>query len=181
MTYLMLFLMFFRTGLFSFGGGLAMLPLIFQTVTEFDVMSSGDFSNLVALSQVTPGPIAVNAATYVGMTSSGIPGAAAATIGVSLPSFMIILIVMKFMDKYKESRLMQGVITGIRPAAVGLIASAAVYLAETTYTLDLDTTNIVLIVMTVLTILLSGKFKVSPIIITLIMGAAGAVICGQAA
>ena len=76
--YLYLFSMFFRIGLFSFGGGLAMLPLIFQSVQDFGFMSAEEFSDLVALSQVTPGPIAVNAATYVGFNYSGVLGAGVA-------------------------------------------------------------------------------------------------------
>ena len=86
MIYITLFVMFFRIGLFSFGGGLAMLPLIFQSVKDFGMMTASEFSDLVALSQVTPGPIAVNAATYVGFNGAGIPGALAATLGVALPS-----------------------------------------------------------------------------------------------
>ena len=74
MIYVTLFVMFFRIGLFSFGGGLAMLPLIFQSVKDFGMMTASEFSDLVALSQVTPGPIAVNAATYVGFNGAGIPG-----------------------------------------------------------------------------------------------------------
>ena len=85
MIYLYLFTMFFRIGLFSFGGGLAMLPLIFQSVQDFGIMTSQEFSDLVALSQVTPGPVAVNAATYVGFNYSGLPGALTATLGVCLP------------------------------------------------------------------------------------------------
>ena len=88
MIYVTLFVMFFRIGLFSFGGGLAMLPLIFQSVKDFGMMTASEFSDLVALSQVTPGPIAVNAATYVGFNGAGIPGALAATLGVALPSFI---------------------------------------------------------------------------------------------
>ena len=91
MIYVTLFVMFFRIGLFSFGGGLAMLPLIFQSVKDFGMMTASEFSDLVALSQVTPGPIAVNAATYVGFNGAGIPGALAATLGVALPSFILIL------------------------------------------------------------------------------------------
>ncbi|MEG0156706.1 MAG: chromate transporter, partial [Anaerovoracaceae bacterium] len=104
MSYVYLFTIFFRIGLFGFGGGVAMLPLIFQSVQTFGIMDTEEFSNLVALSQVTPGPIAVNAATYVGQAYAGFWGAAVATISVALPSFIIILVVMKFLEKYKESK-----------------------------------------------------------------------------
>ena len=136
MIYASLFAMFFRIGLFSFGGGLAMLPLIFQSVQDFGMMTAAEFSDLVALSQVTPGPIAVNAATYVGFNGAGIPGALAATLGVSLPSFILILIVVKFLERFQESKGIQGAFLGIRPVTVGLIASAVLFVGETVYGRD---------------------------------------------
>ena len=84
-TFVTLFAAFFKIGLFSFGGGMAMLPIIYQSVQQFGFMSSEEFSNLVALSQVTPGPVAVNAATYVGLMYGGLPAAIVATIGICLP------------------------------------------------------------------------------------------------
>ena len=114
---LSLFAAFFKIGVFGFGGGIAMLPLIFQTVQSFGLMSADDFADLVAISQVTPGPIAINAATFVGFHYAGIWGSVAATLGVVVPSFAIILIAMRFLDTYKESKVVQGVFTGIRPAA----------------------------------------------------------------
>ena len=131
MIYVTLFVMFFRIGLFSFGGGLAMLPLIFQSVKDFGMMTASEFSDLVALSQVTPGPIAVNAATYVGFNGAGIPGALAATLGVALPSFILILIVVQFLERFQESRGIQGAFLGIRPVTVGLIAAAVLFVGET--------------------------------------------------
>ena len=94
---LSLFAAFFKIGVFGFGGGIAMLPLIFQTVQSFGLMSADDFADLVAISQVTPGPIAINAATFVGFHYAGIWGSVAATLGVVVPSFAIILIAMRLM------------------------------------------------------------------------------------
>lgn len=130
MIYGTLFLTFFRIGIFSFGGGLAMLPLIFQTVQEFGFMNAEEFSNLVALSQVTPGPVAVNAATYVGFDFAGFGGAFFATLGVSLPSFVLVITVMKFLDKWNNSKGIEAAFTGIRPATVGLIGAAALFVGE---------------------------------------------------
>ena len=127
----LLFIMFMRIGLFSFGGGYVMLPLIYQGIQEFGVMSAREFSDLVALSQITPGPIAVNAATYVGYNAAGIPGATAATIGVALPSFILVILVSHFMNRFKESQGLNAVLAGIRPATIGLLASAVVFLSET--------------------------------------------------
>lgn len=184
-----LFGMFFRIGLFSFGGGLAMLPLIFQSVQDFGMMSSHEFSNLVALSQVTPGPIAVNAATYVGLNYAGVLGSIAATLGVCMPSFLLILIVMKFMDKFKESKGLTGAFLGIRPVTVGLIAAAAVFVAETVlvngnlFSADLfkdplQYINIVPCAIFLVTLFLSGKLKIGPIKITILMGIVGVIVCG---
>lgn len=189
MIFLYLFSMFFRIGIFSFGGGLAMLPLIFQSVQDFGIMTSHEFSNLVALSQVTPGPIAVNAATYVGFNYAGVLGAMTATLGVCLPSFLLILLVMKFMEKFKESKGLEGAFLGIRPVTVGLIGAAAIFVAETSlvngtlFSAEIFTSpgtyiNVIPCVIFAVTLILAGKFKVSPIKITILMAIVGAVLCG---
>lgn len=189
MIYVKLFAIFFRIGLFSFGGGLAMLPLIFQSVQEFGVMTSQAFSDLVALSQVTPGPMAVNAATFVGYNFGGITGAAVSTIGVCLPAFVIMMIVSSVLDKFKNSRIVEGAFAGIRPVTVGLIGSAVLYVSETTLvngsliSTDLFTSgaqyfNFIPIVIFAVTILLTGVLKMKPITVMIIMGIAGAFICG---
>ncbi len=189
MIYVYLFTMFFRIGLFSFGGGLAMLPLIFQSVQDFGIMSSQEFSDLVALSQVTPGPVAVNAATYVGFNYSGIPGALIATLGVCLPSFVIMLIVMKFIDKFNDSKGVQGAFTGIRPVTVGMIAAAAIFVSETVlvngslvskslFTSGVEYFNLIPIAIFAVTIVLVSIFKIKPITVMIVMGIIGALLCG---
>ena len=189
MPYLNLFMMFFRIGMFSFGGGYAMLPLIFQGVQEFGIMTASEFSRLVALSQVTPGPIAVNAATYVGFQYTGFAGALTATVGVSLPSFVLILITMHFMKVFQESKALDAILRGIRPATVGLIASAVIFLAETSifngavFSAELlenfqEHVNWLPAVVFVVTIILAGKFKIGPIKLTLLAGLVGALIMG---
>jgi chromate transporter len=130
-AYLKLFYIFFRIGLFSFGGGYAMLPMIYQDIQTFGLMSAHEFSNVVALSQMTPGPVAVNAATYVGFQSAGFWGAVFATIGVSLPSFIIIILIASFINKFKTNPVIAAVLSGIRPATVGMIASAVFFFANT--------------------------------------------------
>lgn len=177
MALLYLFGVFFRIGLFGFGGGMAMLPLIFQSVQDFGITSQEEFSNLVALSQVTPGPIAVNAATYVGFQYAGIPGAVAATLGVSVPSFILVLVVMKFVEKYNSSRTVQGIFEGIRPATVGLIGAAAVFVGQTVLVSD-GRIEIIPCIICGISVLLAGKFKWSPIVLVIIMGVIGALICG---
>ncbi len=185
MPFLNLFLMFFRIGLFSFGGGYAMLPLIFQGVQEFGIMTATEFSRLVALSQVTPGPIAVNAATYVGYKYAGLGGAAVASLGVALPSLILVLIVLHFMRKFEESKTLNAVLDGIRPATVGLISSAVVFLAETSLlngpvmSVQLienakEYINVLPCIFFIATIVLAGKFKIGPIKLTILAGLVGA-------
>lgn len=182
-----LFVMFFRIGLFSFGGGYAMLPLIFQSVQEFGIMTAAEFSRLVALSQVTPGPIAVNAATYVGYQYAGLGGAAISTIGVGLPSFILVLTVMHFMKKFEESKSLNAVLCGIRPATVGLIASAVIFLAENSilngpvFSIRFienakEYINLLPCMIFICTILLAGKFNVGPIKLTILAGIIGALV-----
>ena len=191
MIYVYLFTMFFRIGAFGFGGGLAMLPLIFQSVQEFGVMSQQDFSDLVALSQVTPGPIAVNAATFVGYNYAGLAGALMATLGVSLPSFIMILIVCRFIERFYDSKGIQGAFFGIRPVTVGLIGAAVIYVSEDVlvkgaliaselFSEGIDYINIIPIIIFAVTIVLVGAFKMKPVKVMIIMGIAGAFLCGEA-
>jgi len=182
-----LFIMFFRIGLFSFGGGYVMLPLIYQGILEFGIMSAREFSNLVALSQMTPGPIAVNAATYVGYKYAGISGAAAATIGVALPSFILVLLVSHFLSRFKESRGLNAVLDGVRPATVGLLASAVIFLAETSIVTSEAFTGAILedpagcvnaiqFLFFIAAFAISYKYRIGPIKITIAAGIAGAFI-----
>ncbi len=187
MAFINLFFMFFRIGIFSFGGGYAMLPLIFQSIQDFGVMTSGEFSRLVALSQVTPGPVAVNAATYVGYHYAGIGGSAVATVGVALPSMILIILAMRFLDQFEENQSLNAVLQGIRPATVGLISSAVVFLAETSVfqgpILSMELIHHLETYVNWLpcgifagTILLAGRFGFGPIKLTLLAGVIGALL-----
>ena len=124
MIFLDLFWTFFKIGLFTFGGGYAMLPLIQAEVAAHGWLSTETLLNFVAVSESTPGPFAVNIATYVGSQLAGIPGGACATLGVALPSFIIILIVARCYERFRSSRVVSGVMTGLKPAVIGLIGSA---------------------------------------------------------
>ncbi|HOV64777.1 MAG TPA: chromate transporter [Spirochaetia bacterium] len=130
MIYLTLSWIFFKIGLFSFGGGLAMIPLIEKEVTTHGWIPAREFADIVAISQMTPGPLAVNAATYVGYRVAGFWGSASATLGVFLPSFIIVLIVASFMKKFQENWIVNTVLKGLRPATIGLISSAVVLFSE---------------------------------------------------
>ncbi|MBR1993478.1 MAG: chromate transporter [Firmicutes bacterium] len=188
MIFVYLFTMFFRIGLFGFGGGLAMLPLIFQSVQSFGIMTAEEFSNLVALSQVTPGPMAVNAATYVGFNYAGLPGAMVATLGVCLPAFILMMIVYHFVKKFNDSRIVQGVLGGIRPVTVALIGAAVIFVSETVLAAGpliskklletgFDYFNLIPICIFAVTVIFVGKFKMKPIRVMILMGIAGALLC----
>jgi chromate transporter len=113
-------------GVFTIGGGYASLPLIERYIVEGGLMTMPQFTDLVALSQMTPGPIFINAATFSGMNIAGIGGAAIATIGSIVPSFIIVSILASVYGRYEEAGLMRSALEGVRPAVMGLIAATAV-------------------------------------------------------
>lgn len=124
-VYIELFLAFLQIGAFSFGGGYAAMPLIQeQVVGKYGWLSLSDFTDLVTISQMTPGPIAVNAATFVGENIAGIPGAIVATFGCILPSCIFVTILAHFYLKYRKMAMLQGILGSLRPAVVAMIFSA---------------------------------------------------------
>ncbi len=126
MIYLELFLTFLKLGAFTFGGGAAMMPFIQQEAVEKWGFTAEEIINFIAISESTPGPFAVNIATYVGAEKGGFFGSVCATFGLVLPSFIIIFIIAKCYDKFKTNKVVAGAMTGLRPASVGLIAAATV-------------------------------------------------------
>ena len=140
---LILLATFFKIGLFTFGGGYAMLPLIQQEVLKNGWMELSQLINFIAVSESTPGPFAINMATYVGserlsdLTNGNvllsIAGAAGATLGVVLPSFIVILIVARIYEQFKTNKYVAGVMTGLKPAAIGLIGGAVITMAKTVF------------------------------------------------
>ncbi|MBO5837754.1 MAG: chromate transporter [Oscillospiraceae bacterium] len=135
MIYLELFWTFLTIGAFTFGGGYAMLPLIQEQVAARwgDTISQQAMIDFIAVSESTPGPFAINMATYVGSRMGGVFGSFCATLGVVAPSFVIILIVAKCYDKFRESRIVKGCMTGLKPAVVGLIANAVLGVLMTVF------------------------------------------------
>jgi len=128
---LKLFLAFLQVGLFTFGGGYAMLPLVRQQVVQGGWMSTDEFTNLLAISQMTPGPIAINTATFVGLKTAGIPGALVATFSFILPSVIIVSLLAYFYRKYSDLPVIRNTLSGVRPAATGLILSAGISILGT--------------------------------------------------
>ena len=133
MIFVELFLTFLKIGAFTFGGGYAMIPLIEHEVLNKNWMSLDNIIDFLAVSEGTPGPFSVNIATYVGNRLGGIPGAFFATLGAILPSFIIMLILSTVFDKLRNNVIMNGIITGLKIAVVGLIGAAAISVASTVF------------------------------------------------
>lgn len=182
MIYLTLFWTFFKIGAFTIGGGYAMLPLIQKEVESHGWIASELVVNFVAISESTPGPFAVNMATYVGTEMAGIFGAICATLGVVLPSFIIILIVAKFFQKFKTSRAVSGCMSGLKPAVIGLIGMAVISIGKTvffpkglTLTVFSGAPFYVSLVIFLLIAFLAFKKKTHPILLICIAAALGVI------
>ncbi len=195
-----LFVSFFKVGLLGFGGGLAIVRLIYDSVQPFMDMSREMFANIVAISQITPGPLAVNTATFVGFEAAGIKGAAAATFGVILPAFIIVSIVCRMIQQFRDSKIVNGAISGIRPATMGLIGAAAVTLiapavaGESRLGTGLlerfgadasggffgaalgQPVDIIAILILAATVILITRYKKSPFFVLIVMGCLGAIL-----
>lgn len=145
MIFFRLFVTFFEIGLFTFGGGYAMLPLIQDAVLEHGWVTETEITNFIAVAESTPGPFAINMSTYVGSIMGGqtlgmfgsILGAFCATLGVVLPSFIIILIIARCYEAFKKNRIVKGAMSGLKPAVIGLIGAAVLTVAQSAlFTVD---------------------------------------------
>lgn len=173
MIYLKLFLVYFKIGLFGFGGGYAILSLIQHEVVEVhNWVTTEEFTDILAISQMTPGPVGINSATYIGYQVTGsVWGAIVATLATVLPSFIIVILIARFFFAFRDNKWIKGAFNGIRPAAVGMIASAALMLMNGTNFIDWVSITICLA-----SFVLMYFVKVHPIWIIVISGFAGCVI-----
>ena len=163
-----IFLSFLKIGAFSFGGGYAMLPLIQrEIVTNNNWITFKQFVDIIGISQMTPGPIAINSATFVGFKVSGIVGSIAATLGVISFSFILVSIANHYILKFKESYIMKAALAGMRPAMIGLIISVFLSLGHESYK---DVKSIIIGII-ILGLLLSNKLH--PILVIIISGIFG--------
>ena len=187
MIYLKLFLTFFEIGLFTFGGGYAMISLIREKVLEFGWLSEEELLNMIAVSESTPGPIAVNMATFVGSTQGGILGSLVSTLGVALPSFIIILLISAFIRNFLKYKGVQAFLCGVRPCVVALILSTAITMllstvfGFTTFSggLDIDLRGLAILAVLVAIALIFKKIKKkkpSPIMMIIISAGLGMLI-----
>ena len=141
-TLLSLMAEFFKTGLFSVGGGLATLPFLYEMSANHPAwFSSSDVADMIAISESTPGAIGINMSTYAGFRTAGIPGGVLATIGLALPSVIIILIIAKFLEKFRTNRLVEGAFYGLRPASLAMISVAGLNVARVAL-VDIDAFNL---------------------------------------
>ena len=175
MIYLQLFLSFLQIGTLSFGGGYASMPLIeAQIVTSHGWLTMTEFSDLVTIAEMTPGPIAVNAATFVGTKVAGVLGALVATAGCILPACVLVTLIARLYLKYRNLTVLQSVLGSLRPAVVAMIASAGLTILMNAFwggrTVVLANTNYVMVAIFVLSFVLLRKTKLSPIAVMVLAG-----------
>lgn len=132
MIFLQLFYEFFKTGLFAVGGGLATLPFLEDISQRTGWFTSAQLADMLAISESTPGPIGVNMATYVGFETAGILGALCATVGLVMPSVILIILISKVLEKFRSNTYVEAAFYGLRPASVAMVASAGIGVAMTT-------------------------------------------------
>lgn len=131
---LRLFFEFFKTGLFAVGGGMATVPFLQDMGVRTGWFTNADLTTMIAVSESTPGPIGVNMATYVGFETAGLPGAVVATLGLITPSIIVIIIIAGFLQRFRQSKTVDNVFFGLRPASTGLIAAAGLSVAWSVFT-----------------------------------------------
>lgn len=183
-----LFLVFCKIGFLGFGGGLAIVALIFDSIQTFGTISQEAFADMVALAQVTPGPVAINTATFVGYDTAGIVGAAVATMGVAVPAFILTAFTCHMMKAFSESYLTKGALSAIRPATVGMIATALITLAKPAFIAETHLGakyisalggipfDLVSVGICLATVVLVGKCRKNPFVVLIIMGCIGGVL-----
>lgn len=183
MIYLQLLWSFFQIGLFSIGGGYAAMPLIqSQVVDSHAWLTMSQFADIMTIAEMTPGPIAINSATFVGIQVAGISGAIVATLGCVLPSCIIVMLLAFIYYRYKELELVQGVLLGLRPAVVAMIASAGISLVILSFfdsrelLANISNINLISVFIFAACIFVLRKWKLNPIYVMLGAGAAGAVL-----
>ncbi|MCC8096862.1 MAG: chromate transporter [Tannerellaceae bacterium] len=181
MIYLQLLWVYLKIGIFGFGGGYAMLSLIQADVVDnYKWITVQEFTDIVAISQMTPGPIGINSATYIGYTAvmnagyspgMAVLGSCMATFAVCLPSFILVLIISYFFSRFKNNKYVEAAFMGLRPATVGLIAAAALLLMNRENFIDYKSFLIF-----GAAFILTWKFKIHPILMILLAGIAGLIL-----
>ena len=181
MIYLQLFWSFIQIGMFSFGGGYAAMPLIQgQVVTDHGWLTMSEFTDLITISQMTPGPIAVNSATFVGLKIAGIPGAVVATLGCILPSCVIVSLLAYLYVKYKNMEVMKTILAYLRPAVVSMIAISGISILISSFfkesIIGISYLRYHAMIVFVICLILLRKYKMNPILVMVLAGISEVVI-----
>ena len=183
MIYLELFWSYFQIGLFSIGGGYAAMPLIQNQVVEIHSwLTMTQFADIVTIAEMTPGPIAINSATFVGIMVAGLPGAIVATLGCVFPSCVIVMTLAFIYHRFRGLRIVQGILAGLRPAVIAMIASAGITLfftavyGTTSLPADLGNINIVALIIFLCAFFILRKWKITPIKVMAGSGIAGLIL-----
>jgi chromate transporter len=185
-----LFITFFKIGLFSFGGGYAMIPMMQKEFEIYQWLSPQEFADIIAIAEMTPGPVAVNSATFVGFKNAGIIGGMAATLGVAAPSLILIMIVSQFFFRFRKHPLNKAIFYGIRPVISGLVFTAAFFIAKTAlFNIELTSgffsrlvaeplqvINLGSLVIMVASVVAITRFKLHPILVIISSGLIGALL-----
>lgn len=180
MIYLQLFFSFFQIGLFSIGGGYAAMPLIQnQVVDVYPWLTMAQFADIMTIAEMTPGPIAINSATFVGIQVAGLPGAIVATLGCVFPSCVIVLTLAYVYYRFRGLTMVQGILAGLRPAVVAMIASAGLSLlilsvyGQRTLPDDLSSLNPISVLIFAAGLFVLRRWRVGPICVMAASGVAG--------
>ncbi len=175
MIYFKLFIVFFKIGLFSFGGGLAMLPLLEKELVSRGWITAHEFYNIIAVAQVTPGAISVNIATYVGENVRGILGSVVTTFGLTLPSFLLMFLLYKILIKFKSHPVKISLFKGVKAASVALIFYASYSIGEKIFVIN-KKPNLPIIIISGISFVLMQNKKIHPMINLAICGILGFII-----
>lgn len=192
MIYLELLVTFFKIGLFCFGGGYGMIPIIEREIVAHNWFTGQEFIDIISISEMTPGPIAINTATFVGYKMGGIPGGAVATLGVVLPSLILILAVSHYLEKFRQRQIIKEIIYRIRPVVLALIIQAAVFVAGNIFLKEgakinfifnqssgehfMDIINLPVIIISAVSLAVLLLTRIHPITVILAAGAVGVIL-----
>ena len=178
---LMLFFVFFQIGLFSIGGGYASMPLIQQQVVEkYGWLTQQAFTDIITISQMTPGPVAVNTSTFVGTQLYGLPGAVAATAGCVISGILISVFLYRIFQKYRKSDYVSGILLGLKASSLGLILSAVVtilllaFIGTSSFDLSAAQLNFPAVVVFAVSFFVIRKYKINPVLLMVLTGISGA-------
>ncbi len=177
MDLLKLMYVFMKIGIISFGGGYAMIPFLQYEVVSQGWLTQKEIIDMIAMSQITPGPIATNMATFVGFNQFGLTGAIVATLGVTIPSFILVIVVTKYIIKKLPEHIRGGVFYGLQPVFIGLILCSCISIAKSVLFKDVDfNLDYISIIMTIVSFVAILKFKVSPIKLIIVSAVVGMIL-----